>query len=256
MPDDDIPDAPRPVAGESSANMSASSRPPESGDQPASHVETSISRPTTRTPRTRRRHPLSSTIHKIRNEARDNILATVGVVAALIALFPLAWSISDWFGAEPIRIESSPIAFSSGQFTSPNLVIPRPLAELERPPNYGRQPETFMDWAQEKGAVFADEVALSFVVKSDMDEPTYLVGARVTVLRRDAPMKGTWIAPDGAGPKADRLLFVNLDTSPPELTKEIGWDFPLEVSKADAELLPSSRGRPTATAFGNWNLIF
>ena len=143
------------------------------------------------------------------------------------------------FGYDPadaISIQNTPIDFTVGQATSPDLVIPKNLSELDRPPVIdGRNRAPFDAWAMKHKAVNANRMSVSFVARSSMVEPTIITGARVQVVRRETPLSGTWIAPDGAGTQPVRQMYANLDTTPPASTKDENWAFPLRISRPDPE---------------------
>jgi hypothetical protein len=115
-------------------------------------------------------------------------------------------------------------------------VIPKSISEIPRPPNFDSASRALFDeWAAEQEAVLANQMVLSFVARSDEEQPTLITGMRVEVVKRSAPLAGTWVRPDGAGPGPNRVVTVDLDVSPPTLTKSLGWDFPLTISKTELE---------------------
>lgn len=163
--------------------------------------------------------------------------APLAFVVAVIALISGLVVFVQWSNEDTIRITSSNVNFNEGQWTSPDIVIPLMLENLDRPP----YPEDaagrtlFEEWAGNHGAVLANRMAVSFVARSDTEEPTVVVDARVVVVERREPLGGTWIVPDGAGPGPERVLNANLDASPPEAFKDLGWEFPLTVTSTDIE---------------------
>lgn len=165
-------------------------------------------------------------------------VALVTVVIGVIGLYffhPFASSKQEPTATpEPISIQNSPIDFIAEQVTAPDLVVPESLSQLERPPA-ANQAQALKDWETKHHAIYANRMAVSFLVRSGQTAPTEILAARVTVDRREAPMSGTWIAPSGAGPQPVRQLYVDLDATPSKLTKSGGWDFPLRVSESDPE---------------------
>lgn len=161
-------------------------------------------------------------------------IAAVSVIALVVLI-----GVVRPFGYDPadaISVQNSPIDFSAGQETSPDLVIPKNLSELDRPPVYdGANPAPFEAWATKHGAVTANRMWVSFIARSSMEQPTIITGARVNVLRREAPLSGTWIAPDGAGPQPVRQMYADLDATPSAITKDGNWQFPLRISRTDPE---------------------
>lgn len=159
-------------------------------------------------------------------------LTTAAVLTAtLVVINPFKSAARD-----PISIQLSPIDFRTGQNNSPDLVVPEDLANLERPPVLDRQdPASFEAWVKEHRAVDAERLEVSFLARSGLVEPTIIVNARVEVVRRGPPMRGTWIVPHGGGGQPFRQLYVDLDTTPPRITKDGDWDFPLRISQVDPE---------------------
>lgn len=163
------------------------------------------------------------------------VLVAIVVAVWLLAFKPFGSAKQEPTSApEPISIQNSPIDFRAEQPVADDLVVPESLGQLERPPA-ANQGQVLKEWEARHHAVYANHMAVSFLVRSGQTAPTEILAARVTVDRREAPMSGTWIAPSGAGPQPVRQLFVDLDATPPKLTKSGGWDFPLRVSESDPE---------------------
>lgn len=158
-------------------------------------------------------------------------------IVAALGLITIAFALVQWLVEDDISIDSSNVDFTSGQWTSPDMVIPLSLAELDRPPYPGDAAgrADFEQWAEGHDAVYANKMSVSFLARSDKEEPTVIVGVRAVVVERREPMVGTWIAPDGAGPAPERVLNADLDPSPPEVMKDPGWDFPLTITSAEVE---------------------
>ncbi|SFF78614.1 hypothetical protein SAMN05216574_1272 [Blastococcus tunisiensis] len=158
-------------------------------------------------------------------------------IVAALGLITIAFALVQWLTEDDIRIDSSNVDFTNGQWTSPDMVVPLSLAELNRPPYPGDAAgrAAFEQWAENHDAVYANQMSVSFLARSDKEEPTIIVGARVVVVERREPLGGTWIAPDGAGPAPERVLNADLDPSPPEVMKDPGWEFPLTVTSAEVE---------------------
>ena len=158
-------------------------------------------------------------------------LSAVALLVLVVVVRPFGYDPAD-----AISIQNTPIDFTVGQATSPDLVIPKNLSELDRPPVIdGRNRAPFDAWAMKHKAVNANRMSVSFVARSSMVEPTIITGARVQVVRRETPLSGTWIAPDGAGTQPVRQMYANLDTTPPAITKDENWAFPLRISRPDPE---------------------
>ena len=164
-------------------------------------------------------------------------IAIAGLSAAvLVALIVVVRSLG-YNPTDAISIKNTSIDFTVGQATSPDLVIPKDLSELDRPPVIdGQNRAPFDAWAMKHMAVSANRMGVRFVARSSMIEPTIITGARVKVVRREAPLSGTWIAPDGAGTQPVRQMYANLDTTPPAITKDENWAFPLRISRTDPEI--------------------
>ena len=65
-----------------------------------------------------------------------------------------------------ITVGNSPVEFKTGQTSSPDLVIPHPLAEIERPPPYdGVNLADFDAWKTKYKAVRANTVHVTFVAR-------------------------------------------------------------------------------------------
>ncbi|HEV2782395.1 MAG TPA: hypothetical protein VGX25_23630 [Actinophytocola sp.] len=160
------------------------------------------------------------------------IAAVTVLTAALVIIDPFKSAARD-----PISIQLSPIDFSTGQIASPDLVVPEDLASLEQPPVYDDQePAPFEAWVKEHRGVRAERLDVNFLARSGLAEPTVIVNVRVEVVRREPPMRGTRIVPPvGGGGQPIRQLYVDLDTTPPKITKGAEWDFPLRISQVDPE---------------------
>ncbi|MFI5558507.1 hypothetical protein ACIA2T_04445 [Amycolatopsis japonica] len=182
-------------------------------------------------------YPLDLGAPTVNKGRRWKLTAAIGTVVLLtagaIALIAKPFSTD---AKSTITIQSTPIDFSSGQATSPDLVIPKALSQLDRPPYIdGADRTQFDEWSKRHGAVHANKMLVSFIARSTAVEPTIITGARVKVTQRRPPLNGTWVAPDGAGSQPFRQLYANLDTDPPAITKGGGWTFPLKVSNTDPE---------------------
>lgn len=165
------------------------------------------------------------------------ILALVGVIAAVLALQPVfdSWSES---GASVQVVD-----YGTGQGTSPNLILPRSINEIDRPPPASDQ-AAFTEWSEDNDAVYADNMSVGFTATSDQASPTIITNVRVEVVRREPPLAGTWVVPDGAGPQGERIILANLDADPPTATLDGTFEFPLRVNDEDTELF-SIRARAT-----------
>jgi hypothetical protein len=177
----------------------------------------------------------------IAKEARTHPLASAGAIAAVVVIAPLVVGVIQKAGDDPLVLQPSSIDFRIGQFTSPDAVVPGDLDDGDRPPGDG---EKFKEWARSRKAVYANRVAISFVAKSDMDEPTLVIGASVRVVERQKPLAGTHVVPTGAGPGPNRIMFSDLDQDPATVRVGAGWSFPLKVSRTDIEaftVVPSTK---------------
>ncbi|MFF1819718.1 hypothetical protein ACFVWG_20630 [Kribbella sp. NPDC058245] len=168
----------------------------------------------------------------ITKEARTHPLASAGALAAVVVIAPLVVGLIQHLNDDPLVLQRSPIDFRIGQNTSPDAVVPGTVNDGDQPPGDN---EDFKKWARSHGAVYANTVAISFVARSDIDEPTLVVGASVRVVERRKPLAGTHVVPNGAGPGPDRVLFSDLDQNPATVRLAAGWSFPLTVSRTDIE---------------------
>ena len=178
------------------------------------------------------------------------VVFVVAMVTGLFVFNPFRPS----SGPEPITIQNSPIDFTAEQFTGPDLVVPEALSQLERPP-VTSQNQALRKWGAKHHAVHANRMAISFFVRSGQVAPAEILAARVNVERREAPMGGTWIAPSGAGPQPVRQLYVDLDATPPKITKGGGWDFPLRVSQSDPEAFSVTARTKTCHCYWTIELV-
>lgn len=156
-------------------------------------------------------------------------VALVSVVAAVLALQPV---FDSWFeSGASVQV----VDYRTGQGTSPNVIVPRSVSELDRPPS-GSEQESLLEWFARNDAVYAENMSVGFTAASDQVSPTIITNVRVEVVRREAPLAGTWIVPDGAGPQGERIIQVNLDADPPIAILDGTFEFPLRVSEEDTEL--------------------
>lgn len=123
----------------------------------------------------------------------------------------------------------------TGQSTSPNLVVPRRLSELSRPPS-AADVEAFNTWTSDNDGVFAENMSVGFLARSEQVEPTIITALRVEVVSREEPMQGTWIVPDGGGPQSERIIMANLDADPPTAILDGSFAFPLRINSSDTEM--------------------
>lgn len=140
--------------------------------------------------------------------------------------------VSAWFSGDA---EIQMVDYGTGQQTSPNMIIPRRLSELSRPPSASDM-DAFNAWAADNDGVYADNMSVGFVARSGQVEPTIITALRVEVVSREEPMQGTWIVPDGAGPQGERIILADLDADPPTATLDGDFSFPLRINNSDIEL--------------------
>lgn len=217
--------------------------------------------------------------------------AVTGVVALALAAIPLIGSAQENAASDEIDVQAAPLvnprppatnrpsATSSalasaaqpsssspdnadalppweeivGQLTSPTFVIPKSLEEIERPPaTAGAGSVAFTEWAIREGGVYASEMGIAFTVRGETPDLSLITGLRIEIVEREEPLEGTWLAPDGAGGEPNRLLVIDLDSTPisyvyggPET-----WSFPLSVSSSDLEYFSIVVG--TKTCHCSW----
>lgn len=120
------------------------------------------------------------------------------------------------------------------------VVVPLPLNQIPRPPD---ELDEYKAWTRRVHANDAFASIVELAATSDKSDPVLLTDVRVIVLSREEPLKGTYLAPSGAGALDARVLSFDLDNeSPtPEILENVvtgaKWHFPLSVSQGDAEYL-------------------
>ncbi len=123
------------------------------------------------------------------------------------------------------------------------VVIPRPLRDIPPPPSTDspQYAEKFDRWLSSMQGVRAGGASVSFVVERTAPDAAYITDVRVRVLKRDEPLAGTHIAPNGAGGVNVRTALFDLDSPkqdpqllPSDSTGE-KWSFPLRVQRGDEE---------------------
>jgi hypothetical protein len=181
----------------------------------------------------RRLSGVRSTLH---NEFKKAPLATAGGLVGLLALIPLASSALHALTDDYIDVKNSPVSFRTGQASVFSMVVPGALEDPDSRPSYVEDPAAFHTWATDRGGVRAEDVELSFVARSDKPEDTLITGVRVVVLDREAPLTGTWFALDAGGDPPNRIIYADLDSTPPTVTRSPGWDYPLSISSDDQEI--------------------
>jgi hypothetical protein len=190
---------------------------------------------------------------KSRWKRRTKILVAVATTVSTLCVAAIVWT-TAFSDPKSLSVQLSPFDFREGQGTSPNLVIPTRVNDLDRPPLIaGADTKTFDEWAEKHGAVFAESMMVSFVARSESTQPTIITDARVEVVKRQAPLQGTWIVPDGAGTQPVRQLYADLNKDPPTITLDPSWQFPLRVSDSDPELFTvNARSR---NCYCSWRIV-
>ena len=172
----------------------------------------------------------------VRRLRSDPVAAIAAAAAVAAVLTPLGIAAYDRYVEPAVEVQSSPIDFRTGQWTAPDLVIPKPIGEIDRPPlSLQDNSRQFSNWVKRHDGVYANLMSVSFIARTGHTQPIVILGLRVRVTDRKPPLEGSWIKPNGAGPGPDRVLFVDLDQEPPATTIDGGWTFPLEITSTDIE---------------------
>jgi hypothetical protein len=174
----------------------------------------------------------------------------VGALAAAGAVIPTFISSAD----DPptyITIQQSPLDIRTSQSTSPDLVIPQPLSQISRPP--GAEGAAFGAWKAKYHAVYANTMHVTFIARGTVSEPTIIMGARVEFDRRETPLSGTHVTPDGGDQQPVRQLFTGLDQNSAKLTTDGSWQFPLRTSNTDPEVFTVTARTTACHCF--WHVV-
>jgi hypothetical protein len=176
-------------------------------------------------------------------------------VAAVLAGAILGWAVTyfapgifSWVkgvsGQSPIRVrvDNPQVGYlRNAAYLPPGFVIPRPINELDAPPESYRLEDRYK-WAYTRGGVDANTTEYDIVVQGRSASPVIIEGVRVNVLSRRPPVQGVHIRDQGGDLVDVRALSIDLDKDPPELSLQDGyegkkWNFPLQVSETEIEYI-------------------
>lgn len=198
---------------------------------------------------------------RVREEGRRSPLAAIAAIAGVLALTSLVFAGIEYLRSDEIEIQrlpdpavvdpqlsTTPQGSSTkqpwetvvGQLTAPTFILPERLKNIPRPPEIaGSGSQEFQTWALQRGGVYANGMGISFSVRGATPDLSVIRNVKVRVVKRGAPIAGTWILPGGAGGEPSRILLVDLDQDPPTASRQGfdgEWRFPLSVSSEDLEI--------------------
>jgi hypothetical protein len=112
-----------------------------------------------------------------------------------------------------------------------------------------------MAWAEGLGGAAADAVSFELTIYGKAEYPLILKGLRAKIVGRSSPPAGTLFTPAGAGDLPQRPVNINLDSrdpiAEPQPDNNGPWEFPLQVSAADAERIFVT----ASTASGDYRFV-
>ena len=160
------------------------------------------------------------------------ISAAIAILAALVGAGIFAYQQLNY---KSVETQISPVDLRTGQSTSPSVVVTTANAGRSLPVWGSTADPDFKKWFRRTEAAFANSMEISFLARSDSEQPVVLTNLSVNIVHRTSPLPGTWIPATGAGPGPVRVLFADLDKEIPTLRYDGSWDFPLTISKSSIE---------------------
>lgn len=196
----------------------------------------------------------------------------IGAAAAAVATAALGFVVPQVLGAiktnvaPPPALHAQVIAdvarFRSSAPHVPEFVIPRPLAQIGRPPDAGDIDPQFPQqlamraaplryaWAHQQGGVDATETLLRISISGSSASATDLQQLRVRLVHCQPPLKGQLVTYLGLGSGIGARYFsIDLDRNAPVAeyvdakgTMKREQPFPLRVTDSDQEVFDVSAG--------------
>jgi hypothetical protein len=196
----------------------------------------------------------------------------IGAAAAAVATAALGFVVPQVLGAIKTKVVPGPALhaqvitdvarFRSSAPHVPEFVIPRPLAQIGRPPDASDIDPQFPQqlamraaplryaWAHHQGGVDATETLLRISISGSSGAATDLQQLRVRLVRCQPPLKGQLVSYLGLGSGIGARYFsIDLDSNAPvaEYVDAKGrakkeQPFPLRVTDSDQEVFDVSAG--------------
>jgi hypothetical protein len=196
----------------------------------------------------------------------------IGAAAAAVATAALGFVVPQVLGAIKTKVVPGPALhaqvitdvarFRSSAPHVPEFVIPRPLAQIGRPPDASDIDPQFPEqlamraaplryaWAHHQGGVDATETLLRISISGSSGAATDLQQLRVRLVRCQPPLKGQLVSYLGLGSGIGARYFsIDLDSNAPvaEYVDAKGrakkeQPFPLRVTDSDQEVFDVSAG--------------
>lgn len=175
--------------------------------------------------------PLSRRKYLIVLLSSAGTLAGGAIVGAVISdAYTRAVNIATKRPAEPV-VDTYPSGFGFKQHWSGSLLPPQ-VARTESPPQ-GFDDE-LAEWTSKRQGIDAQTTALLSVTSPD--GAVVLRDIRIRVESREAPAKGAFVGPNGAGDYAQFHVYADLDKDPVQAFRDSisgDWDLPMSLGPDD-----------------------